>query len=60
MTATSPEENAEEEPHEIEVYETTEQYQPPIYNPVVTFTGALIVLIALVLIWWYRLREPTE
>jgi hypothetical protein len=60
VTVTSPEENAEEEPHEIEVYETTEEYQPPIYNPVVTFTGALIVLIALVLIWWYRLREPPK
>jgi hypothetical protein len=57
VKVTHPEENAAEEPHEIEVYETTDVYQPPIYNPVITFTGALIVLIALVLIWWYRLRE---
>jgi hypothetical protein len=57
---TSPADSPAEEPYEVEVYETTEEYQPPIYNPVLTFTGALVVLVALVLIWYYRLREgPT-
>lgn len=57
VTVTSPATNPAEEPYEIEVYETTDVYQPPIYNPILTFTGALVVLVALVLIWWYRLRE---
>jgi hypothetical protein len=57
VTTTAPEENPAEHPFEIQVYETTDKYQPPIYNPIVTFTGALLVLIALVLIWWYRLRD---
>jgi hypothetical protein len=58
---TSPEETPEDDPYEVEVVETTDKYQPPIYNPLVTFTGALIVLVALVLIWYYRLREgPTS
>ncbi len=57
VIASAPEENPAEQPYEIEVYETTDVYQPPIYSPIVTFTGALVVLIALVLIWWYRLRD---
>jgi len=54
---TSPPEAPVEDPYEIEVYETTDVYQPPIYNPILTFTGALVVLVALVMIWWFRLRE---
>ncbi len=57
-SATSPETSPVEEPYEIKVYETTEEYQPPIYNPLLTFTGALAVLVVLVLLWWYRLRVP--
>jgi hypothetical protein len=58
---TSPTDNPADEPFEVEVFETTEVYQPPIYNPLFTFTGAVIVLLALVLIWYYRLREgPTS
>ncbi|UCC94098.1 MAG: hypothetical protein JSW25_05410, partial [Thermoplasmata archaeon] len=56
-SVTDPPDNPAENPHEVEVFETTEVYQPPIYNPVFTFTGAAIVLVALVLIWYYRLRE---
>ncbi len=58
---TSPEDTPTDSPYEVNVYETTEEYQPPIYNPIITFTGALIVLVVLVLIWYYRLREgPTS
>ena len=55
--ATTPGTDPAEEPHEIRVYETTDVYQPPIYNPILTFAGALAVLVALALIWYYRLRE---
>jgi len=54
---TSPAEAPVDEPHQVEVYETTEVYQPPIYNPAVTFTGALVVLIAMFMIWYYRMRD---
>jgi hypothetical protein len=56
-SVTNPVDKPIDDPYEVEVYETTEVYQPPIYNPLITFTGALVVLVALVLIWWYRLRE---
>lgn len=54
---TSPAESPADEPHQVEVYETTDVYQPPIYNPLVTFTGALVVLVAMFMIWYYRMRD---
>lgn len=59
-TVTSPPTNPAEEPYEVEVYETTEEYRPPIYNPIVTFTGAVIIAVLLFLVWYYRLREKPD
>ena len=56
-TGSSPPTSPAEDPYVIEVFETTEQYEPPIFYPAVTFIGAAAVLILLVLIWWFRLRE---
>ena len=56
-TVSSPPGKPAEEPYAVDVYETTEQYEPPIYYPVATFIGALVVLIMLFLIWYYRIRE---
>jgi hypothetical protein len=59
-TVTSPPTNPVEEPYDVEVYETTEEYKPPIYNPVVTFTGAVVVAVLLFLVWYYRIRERSD
>jgi hypothetical protein len=59
-SVTSPIESPAEEPYPVEVYETTDVYRPPIYNPLVTFTGALAVLVVLFMLWYYRLREQKD
>lgn len=56
-TGSSPDTVPAEEPHVIEVYETTEKYEPPIFYPMATFIGAASILVLLVLLWWFRLRE---
>ena len=56
-TGSSPPTSPAEDPYVIEVFETTEKYEPPIFYPAVTFIGAAAVLVLLVLIWWFRLRE---
>jgi hypothetical protein len=56
-TVTSPADEPADEPYEVEVYETTDQYEPPIFYPTATFMGAAVVLVLLFLLYWYRLRE---
>ncbi len=56
-TGSSPPTSPAEDPYIIEVFETTEKYEPPIFYPAVTFIGAAAILILLVMIWWFRLRE---
>ncbi len=56
-TVTSPAGNPVEEPYEVEVYETTDQYEPPIFYPTATFLGAAVVLLLLFLVYWFRIRE---
>ena len=58
-TGSSPATAPSEEPYVIEVYETTEKYEPPIFYPLATFIGAAAILLLLVLLWWFRLRETS-
>ncbi len=58
-TGSSPVISPAEDAYVIEVFETTEKYEPPIFYPAVTFIGAAAILALLVLIWWFRLRETS-
>jgi hypothetical protein len=53
---TSPSRSPTEDPYVVDVYETTDEYRPPIYSPTVTLLGAIIIVVLLFAVWYYRIR----
>jgi hypothetical protein len=46
-----------EDPIFVKVYETTEQYRPPIYSPTLTFLGAIVIAVLMFSVWYFRIRD---
>jgi hypothetical protein len=56
-TVTSPPEAPADEPYSVEVFETTDEFKPPIYAPTLTFLGAVVVGVVLFVVWFFRIRD---
>jgi hypothetical protein len=56
---TSPKETPADTPHVVEVFETTDEYRPPIYSPEITLAGAAAIGVLLFSVWYFRIRESS-
>ncbi len=56
-TVTSPPTEPSEAPWAIAVYEPVDTYEPPIYSPVITGVGTLIIVALLLSLWYFKLRD---
>jgi len=60
IVTTSPAVEPEKHPYEVSVYEPVDTYVPPIYSPALAIAGTLLILAALLALWYFKLRERPD
>jgi len=60
IVTTSPAVEPEKHPYAVSVYEPVNNYVPPVYSPILAVVGTLLILAALLALWYFKLRERPD